>query len=106
LQPSEIKIPCGDSIVLHVSELLVPVSGSVEWTASNDNFTYVISDDGLTCTITSSKNGDTVFTATIFDANENEVIKSEQTMTSKAGFFDKIIAFFKRIFNLTKVIAQ
>lgn len=105
-QPSEAKISCGDSIVLHASEFLVPANGSVEWAASNDNFTYTISEDGLTCTITSSQNGDTVFTATIFDADGNEVIKSEQTMISKAGFFQKIIAFFKKIFGLAKVIPQ
>ena len=35
----------------------------------------------------------------VYDANGNEVCRDEQIMTSKAGFFQKIIAFFKRIFN-------
>lgn len=65
-----------------------------------------VSPDGTTCTITPEKNGDTVFTATIYDADGNAVSADEQTMTSKAGFFQKIIAFFKKLFGLTKTISS
>lgn len=101
-KPSQTTISYGDSIILHVDESKIPEGGYVVWSASNGNFSY--SANGTTCTITPEKNGDTVFTATIYDADGNAVSTDEQTMTSKAGFFDKIIAFFKKLFGLTKTI--
>ena len=76
----------------------------IEWTADNGNFNY--SANGDTCRIDPNKSGSTTFTATVYDAQGNAVSKDEQTMTSKAGFFDKIIAFFEKLFGLTKVIPQ
>lgn len=104
--PTVTTIRYGDSILLHVDPSKIPDGGYAEWTASNSNFSYSVSDDGATCTITPDKKGDTTFTATIYDANGNEILKDEQTMTSKAGLFDKIIAFFKKLFGATKVIPQ
>lgn len=104
--PSTTMISYGDSIVLHADVESIPEGGYVEWTSSNGNFTYSVSDDGSTCTISPSKSGDTTFTATVYDANGNEVCKDEQTMTSKAGFFQKIFAFFKKLFGATKVIPE
>ena len=100
--PSTTTIKYGDSIVLHadMNEAL-PSGWRVEWTADNDNFNY--SANGETCKIDPNKSGSTTFTATIYDAQGNAVSKDEQTMTSKAGFFDKIIAFFKGLFGLSKV---
>ena len=105
--PSTTTVNYGDSIVLHadLSETL-PSGWKVEWTASNGNFSYTVSDDSATCTITPNKSGSTTFTVTVYDENGNAVSSDEQTMTSKAGFFDKIIAFFKKLFGLTKVIPQ
>ena len=100
--PSTTTINYGDSIILHADiEGKLPAGYTVRWSASNSNFSY--ETDGAICEITPEKSGDTVFTATIYDSSGKEVIKDEQTMTSKAGFFQKIIAFFKRIFGLTKI---
>lgn len=104
--PSTSTINCGDSIILHADISDIPEGGYVKWTASNDCFTYTVSEDGSTCKITSESNGSTVFTVTIYDAEDNAVSKAEQTMNSKAGFFQKIIAFFKKLFGLTKTIPQ
>ena len=103
-QPTETTISYGDAIILHVDETKIPVGGRVEWTADNGNFKY--SANGNTCRIDPNKSGSTTFTATIYDSQGNAVSKDEQVMTSKAGFFDKIIAFFKKLFGLTKVIPQ
>ncbi len=102
-KPSTTTINYGDSIILHADisgEL--PSGYYVEWTASNNNFSYKA--NGATCEISPEKSGDTTFTATIYDADGNPVSTDEQTMTSKAGFFQKIIAFFKKLFGLTKTI--
>lgn len=103
-KPSTTTISYGDAIILHVDVSKIPEGGYVEWSADNGNFSY--SANGNTCRIDPNKSGSTTFTATIYDAQGNAVSKDEQTMTSKAGFFDKIIAFFKKLFGLTKVIPQ
>ena len=99
-KPSQTTISYGDAIILHVDESKIPEGGRVEWTSSNGNFSYKA--NGATCEIRPEKSGDTTFTATIYDVNGNPVLTDEQTMTSKAGFFDKIIAFFKGLFGLSK----
>lgn len=104
--PTQTTIKYGDSIVLHVDESKIPAGGYVEWTSSNGNFDMDVSADGKTCTITPEKSGETTFTATIYDADGKVVSVDDQEMTSKAGFFNKLIAFFKRLFGLTKVIPQ
>lgn len=104
--PTESTISYGDSIILHADVSKIPEGGYVEWTASNGNFSYSASDDGLTCRISPKSSGTTEFTATVYDANGNAVSTDTQQMTSRAGFFNKLIAFFKKLFGLTKVIPQ
>lgn len=104
--PSETIISYGDSIVLHIDPSKIPEGGRVEWYASNENFTYSVSSFGTTCTISPSKSGDTTFTAIVYDAQGNIVSADNQEMTSKSGFFDKFIAFFKKLFGLTKTIPE
>ncbi len=104
--PSQTTINYGDSIVLHVDADRIPEGGYVKWSASNDNFRISASEDGTTCTITSAVSGSTVITATIFDADDNAVSKDEQEMTSKAGFWQKLISFFKNLFGSSRIIPQ
>lgn len=105
LAPSSTEIKCGDGIILHV-DAVVPEGARIEWEASNSNFSYSYSADGKRCTIYSKEDGVTVFTARIVDANGNVLCEDEQSMTSKAGFLWKIIAFFKQIFGLSRIIEQ
>ena len=105
--PSTTTIKYGDSIILHADLSEELLNGwRIEWFASNDNFNMNVSADSTTCTITPSSKGDTTFTATVYDADGNAISSDTQEMTAKAGFFDKIIAFFKKIFGLTKTIPQ
>ncbi len=104
--PSTTSITYGDSIVLHADVENLPEGAKIVWSADNSNFTYTASADGTTCTVSPSANGDTTFTATVVDANGNEISSDTQAMTSKAGFFQKIIAFFKGLFGLTKIIPE
>ena len=104
--PSTNIIKYGDSITLHTDlngEL--PSGWGIEWSADNGCFDYSVSADGKTCIITPSKSGQTTFTAKV--KLGNRLISSDtQIMTSKAGFFDKLIAFFKKIFGLLKNYEQ
>ncbi len=106
-KPSIVALSYGDSLILHADlSKDLPVGWRIEWTADNGNFKFTVSDDGTTCTITPKNSGSTSFTSTIYDAYGNEISKDTQVMSSKAGFFDKLIAFFKKLFGLTKVIQQ
>ena len=105
--PSTKVIEYGNAIVLHADfEGDLPKGWKIGWTASNDNFSYDVSDDGKTCTVTPEKSGDTTFTATVYNSSGKEISKDAQIITSKAGIFQKIIAFFKKLFGLTKTIPQ
>lgn len=104
--PSITKISYGDSIVLHADLIALPPKWKIVWTSDNNNFLYLTSPDAKTCTIFPASSGDTTFTATVYDEDENIISTDTQKMTSKAGFFDKIIAFFKNLFGATKTIPQ
>lgn len=105
--PSVTTIKYGDRIILHADiNGNLPEGYYIEWTASNGNFSISASADGKTCTAAPNKKGNTTFTATVYDAEGNKVSADEQVMTSKAGIFDKIIAFFKKLLGLTKTILQ
>lgn len=105
--PSTTTISYGDAIILHADVTgTLPAGAKIKWESSNGNFVMDVSADGTTCKISPSSKGDTTFTVSVVDANENVISSDEQVMTSKAGFFDKIIAFFKKLFGLTKTIPQ
>lgn len=106
--PSRQEIKYGDSIILHADiQGQIPAGATISWTADNSNFRIVnVSDDGRTCTITPNASGATVFTAEIVDSSGNVLDSDTQTMFANAGFFQKIIAFFKGIFGLTVVYPE
>lgn len=106
--PSRTTIDYGDAIYLHADITgTLPAGAKVMWIASNGNFNMEVSADTLSCKISPKSNGSTTFTAVVVDANENPIAPEDtQDMTSKAGFFQKIIAFFKKLFGLTKTYPQ
>ena len=110
--PSTTSISYKSGIILHASASNIPQGGKIKWEADNSNFIITDNGDG-TCKIISNSSGDTIFTATVVDANGNAVkdengniVKAEIKMNSNAGFFQKIIAFFKGLFGLNKVLPQ
>ena len=106
--PSVTTITYGDSIILHADyEGELPEGAKIEWTIDNGNFKLVsTSADRTTCTITPEAKGDSVITATVLDKDGNVIGSDTQTMTSKAGFFQKIVAFFKKLFGMTKIYPE
>ena len=105
--PSSTTISYGDSIILHSDVYGTFAEGArIEWTADNGNFDMSVSADGTACKISPKSSGKTVFTATVYDKDGNVISSDTQEMTAKAGFFDKIVAFFKKIFGLTKTFPE
>lgn len=106
--PSTTTINYGDSIWLHAEiEGELPANARIIWTPSNNNFEITeISADGLSCKITPKSSGDTTFTVSVVNENDNVLATDTQKMASKAGLFRKIAAFFKKLFGTTKTYPQ
>ena len=105
--PSTTTINYGDKIILHAyTDGELPAGYQIKWISSNNNFSMTVSDDGTACTISPESSGDTVFTAVIVDEEDNVVSSDEQDMTAKAGLWQKIVAFFKKLFGLTKTYPE
>lgn len=106
--PSTTTINYGDSIWLHAEiEGNLPAGARIIWTPSNNNFEITeISENGMSCKITPKSSGTITFTASVVDGDNNVLATDTRDMTAKAGFFDKIIAFFKKLFGATKTYTQ
>ncbi len=105
--PSTTTINYGESIILHADiDGKLPAGAKVEWEANNNNFGLAVSEDGRTCMITSEKAGYTTITMRVYDSERKILAEDIQEMNSKIGFFQKIIAFFRNLFGITKVIPQ
>ena len=108
--PSRTTVNYGDSLTLHADlDGELPDGYKIKW-IYNGNFSIGYSNDGKTCIIHPETSGETMFTARIvheeseepaYDLNGN-CIEDSIVMTSNAGFFQKIIAFFKGLFGLNR----
>ena len=65
----------------------------------------------MTCAVESIAKGSATIAAKVVDKNGNPVkdangneITASQSLTSKAGFFQKLVAFFKKLFGSNMVI--
>lgn len=103
-EPSMTEIRSEDGIVLHAVVQGDTSGTKVVWTASNDKyFETEVSDNELT--IIAKKKGYTTFTATVYDSDGIYLSSASIEMYSKAGFFDRIGGFFRKLFR-TNVIHQ
>lgn len=108
-KPSTTTINYGDGIYLRATVENLPEGAVVEWSANNGCFNWSVDAEG-NCTAISNASGTTTFTAKIklsdetyaIDENGEELI-AEVTINSKAGFFQKLIGFFKGLFGLHKI---
>ena len=80
----------------------LPNGARVEWSWDNENFTVKKNDDG-TITVIAENDGDTTFTATVYDAKGNVLAKDTVKMTSESDFFNKIGGFFRSLFGSTTI---
>ncbi len=103
-EPSIKTIRNKDGIILHTEiEGNVPEGSYVEWTSSNSNFDKTVMNKGNSLRVIANNKGYTTFTATLYDADGNELATDSVELYSKSGFFDKIGGFFRSIFGLAKI---
>ena len=104
--PSTTTVKYGDTLILHAEiKGELPDGAKVEWSVEGSGVTIKPSDDGKTCAVTSTATGDVTITAKYVDANGVEHI-SEQEIESNAGFWQKIVSFFKNLFGINRIIEQ
>ncbi len=111
--PSTSTINYGETLVLHADygNVELPEGWTIQWTVEGAGFNMTVAEDGLTCKMTSIANGKATVKATlvdengeaVIDANGNEMSDSKQ-LTSKAGFWQKLVSFFKNLFGISRVI--
>jgi hypothetical protein len=101
-EPSATTIRSEDGIILHAIVQGNMTGKTLSWSASDDKC-FDIDISGNDITIISKKKGTTTFTVSIYDADGQVVSRASIEMESKAGFFDRIGGFFRKLFG-TNVI--
>lgn len=117
--PSTATVKYGEKLILHIDTSTLPEGTTVEWSVSGSN-AFRLSDENAVCTLHRScvtcaaesiAKGSATITARVVDKNGNAVtdangneITASQKLTSKAGFFQKLAAFFKKLFGSNMVI--
>ena len=109
--PSVTTISYGFTLNLHANVTDLPDGARIVWSMDGSGFELIPSADGMTCGVKSVSKGSATITAKVVDKNGNAVkdangneITASQQLTSKAGFFQKLVAFFKRLFGSNMVI--
>ena len=109
--PSTTTVSYGFTLNLHANVTDMPDGARVVWSMDGSGFELIPSADGMTCGVKSVSKGSATITAKVVDKNGNAVkdangneITASQRLTSKAGFFQKLAAFFKKLFGSNMVI--
>ena len=109
--PSVTTVSYGFTLNLHANVTDLPEGARVAWSMDGSGFELIPSADGMTCGVKSVSKGSATITAKVVDKNGNAVkdangneITASQQLTSKAGFFQKLAAFFKKLFGSNMVI--
>ena len=109
--PSTTTVSYGFTLNLHANVTDLPEGARVVWSMDGSGFELIPSADGMTCGVKSVSKGSATITAKVVDKNGNAVkdangseITASQQLTSKAGFFQKLVAFFKKLFGSNMII--
>ena len=109
--PSTTTVSYGFTLNLHANVTDLPEGARIVWSMDGSGFELIPSVDGMTCGAKSVSKGSATITAKVVDKNGNAVkdangneITASQQLTSKAGFFQKLVAFFKKLFGISMVL--
>ena len=109
--PSVTTVSYGFTLNLHANVTDMPDGARVVWSMDGSGFELIPSAGGMTCGVKSVSKGSATITAKVVDKNGNAVkdangneITASQQLTSKAGFFQKLAAFFKKLFGSNMII--
>lgn len=102
----------GDIVIMKADFANAPQETKIAWEATNC-VSISVSEDSKSCEVTSTGNGTATVTAKLVDSNgkalkdaDGNEISVSREIKSNAGFFQKIISFFKNLFSISRIIAQ
>ena len=112
-KPNSRTINFGDILHLTAEETAdLPEGAYIKWYVEGSGVSISQTKDGKTCDVTSTGKGTVTVIAKLVDKNGNPLITDSgeifdsQTVVSKAGFFQKLISFFKNLFSINRTINQ
>lgn len=119
-QASTNSLKYGEKLILHINASNMPDGASIKWSSSNDKIVKLsgenneceIHDGCITCTVESVGTGKAEIKATVVDSDGNPIIQNGNEVStsfeinSKAGLWQKIVAFFKKLFRISRTIIQ
>ena len=102
----------GDVVIMRVDFATAPDGAKIVWEATS-GVSISASEDGKSCRVTSTSSATATVTAKLVNADGTPVknadgsdVSVSRQIKSNAGFFQKIISFFKNLFNIDRIIAQ
>lgn len=111
VKPTTEKIKYGYTLELSADTSVVPEGMHIVWSIDGKGFEMSVSEDCIICSLKSVAKGKATVTAKIVDTDGNTVTDSDgnelvatQNLTSKAGIFRKVAAFFKKLFKSNMTI--
>lgn len=112
--PSVFVISYGDTLVLHAKiKGELPKGAKILWDCNSSAVVLSSYDDMTECSVTSLASGEVTVTATLADENNKPILNADGEkitdyieLTSKAGFFQKLLSFLKSLFRISRVILQ
>lgn len=111
--PGSKSINYGETLRLTAITANLPEGAYVKWYVEGSGVSMSQSADGLTCEVKSTSSGTATVTAKVVDRNGNAIkndsgseISDSQKVVSNAGFWQKIVSFFKNLFGSNRTIVQ
>ncbi len=108
-----VTINYGETLRLTAIAENLPSGAYIKWFAEGSGIEIAQNADGSVCEVKSVSSGTATVIARVVDKNGNPItdsngaeISASQKITSKAGFFQKIISFFKNLFRINRIIEQ
>ena len=103
----------GETLRLTAIAENLPAGAYVKWFAEGSGVEITQNADGSVCEVKSVSSGTATVIARVVDKNGNPItdsngadISASQKITSKAGFFQKLISFFKNLFGINRTVVQ
>ena len=112
--PSNRYLKYGESVKLYANATGLPEGAKIKWRiVEGSGVTLDPSASGTTCTVTSKSNGNVIIEAYAADENGNTIVNEKgnrvydrEGISSEVNLWYIIVAFFRKLFGLTKVIQQ
>ncbi len=110
--PETATLKYGEILRVYVEVMDMPAGCKTEWSISGEG-AQIIRTAGNYCEVKATESGTVMLTVSVVDSEGEPVrddsgvkLSDSQYINIKAGIFQKIIAFFRKLFGMDRIIAQ